>query len=165
MQWQQCIRGGLRRASCHVHSSVMFTVVYLLEHTVPQRYGKEARCLELNRQLCRLPGGGGAVASCLPNQFLGQLANARTGAHQQDVPMLPTCPPIPAICGAPSGALSPFCFTDCLQVEHMRRLRQLAEEEADLTAQQLQLQAERQAVAAAAGMQNVQEAAQAQLAR
>jgi hypothetical protein len=51
------------------------------------------------------------------------------------------------------------------QVEHQRRLRQLAEAEAELTAQQLQLQAERQAVAAAAGRQALQEEAQAQAAR
>lgn len=52
-----------------------------------------------------------------------------------------------------------------LQVEHQRRLRQLAEAEAELTAQQLQLQAERQAVAAAAGGQALQEEAQEQAAR
>ena len=47
------------------------------------------------------------------------------------------------------------------QVEHQRQLRQLAEDEAQLTAQQLQLQAEKQAVAAAAGRQALQEQAQA----
>jgi len=48
------------------------------------------------------------------------------------------------------------------QVEHQRSLRQLAEDEAELTATQLQLQTERQAVAAAAGRQAIQEQAQAQ---
>jgi outer membrane murein-binding lipoprotein Lpp len=43
------------------------------------------------------------------------------------------------------------------QVEHQRRLRQLAEDEAELTAQQLQLQTDRQAVAAAAGQAAIQE--------
>lgn len=57
-------------------------------------------------------------------------------------------PPPPAI---------PHC-----QVEHQRSLRQLAEDEAQLTATQLQLQTEWQAVAAAAGRQAIQEQAQAQ---
>jgi hypothetical protein len=52
-----------------------------------------------------------------------------------------------------------------VQVEHQRHLRQLAEDEAKLTAQQLQLQAERQAVAAAATRQAVQGQAQQQTER
>eukprot|EP00775_Hariotina_reticulata_P010320 gene10320-10477_t len=46
---------------------------------------------------------------------------------------------------------------ELLKVEHQRRLRQLAEDEAELTAQQLQLLADRQAVVAAAGQAAIQE--------
>jgi hypothetical protein len=49
-----------------------------------------------------------------------------------------------------------------LQVENQRRLRQLAEDEAQLTATQLQLQAERQAVLAAAGQAAIAQKAQEQ---
>lgn len=59
-------------------------------------------------------------------------------------------------------ACTPFAV---VQVEHQRRLRQLAEDEAKLTAEQLQLQAERQAVAAAATRQAMQEQAQEQTGR
>lgn len=52
-----------------------------------------------------------------------------------------------------------------MQVEHQRRLRQLAEDEAKLTAEQLQLQAERQAVAGAATRQALHEQAQEQAGR
>lgn len=49
-----------------------------------------------------------------------------------------------------------------LQVESQRRLRQLAEDEAQMTATQLQLQAERQAVLAAAGQAAIAQKAQEQ---
>jgi hypothetical protein len=49
-----------------------------------------------------------------------------------------------------------------LQVENQRKLRQLAEDEAHMTATQLQLQAERQAVLAAAGQAAVAQKSQEQ---
>lgn len=52
-----------------------------------------------------------------------------------------------------------------LQVDSQRRLRQLAEDEALLTTTQLQLQAERQAVLAAAGQAAVAQKAQQQQAK
>jgi hypothetical protein len=49
-----------------------------------------------------------------------------------------------------------------LQVESQRKLRQLAEDEAQMTATQLQLQAERQAMLAAAGQAAIAQKAQEQ---
>jgi hypothetical protein len=49
-----------------------------------------------------------------------------------------------------------------LQVESQRKLRKLAEDEAHMTATQLQLQAERQAVLAAAGQAAIVQKAQEQ---
>jgi hypothetical protein len=68
-------------------------------------------------------------------------------------------------CGLSCIHTLPLLLPFVVQVEHQRHLRQLAEDEAKLTAQQLQLQAERQAVAAAATRQAVQGQAQQQTER
>lgn len=83
--------------------------------------------------------------------------------YSQDMHSAYTCKR-PTLCCAVTVYHAPT-HTTHTQVEHQRRLRQLAEDEAQLTAQQLQLQAERQAVAAAAGREAIQQQAQAQTTR